>query len=126
MQHISSTRKVLLKSPLNRFFMKSYTANTFEQVKRSSQRSHNGVAHFRMVVWAIILCLFFGVSCKSKKEPAAQVTAQQEFYTCAMHPQIKEPHPGNCPICGMKLIPVPKSAMQNSMEIRLDREQMEL
>jgi Heavy metal binding domain len=28
----------------------------------------------------------------------------QTYYTCPMHPQIKEAKPGNCPICGMTLI----------------------
>jgi Cu+-exporting ATPase len=27
------------------------------------------------------------------------------IYTCPMHPQIRENHPGNCPICGMTLEP---------------------
>jgi membrane fusion protein, copper/silver efflux system len=27
-------------------------------------------------------------------------------WTCSMHPQIRQPGPGNCPICGMALIPV--------------------
>ena len=27
----------------------------------------------------------------------------KKFYTCGMHPQIILEHPGNCPICGMKL-----------------------
>jgi membrane fusion protein, copper/silver efflux system len=27
-------------------------------------------------------------------------------WTCAMHPQIRQPGPGQCPICGMDLIPV--------------------
>ncbi len=27
-------------------------------------------------------------------------------YTCPMHPQIRQPAPGNCPICGMALEPV--------------------
>jgi membrane fusion protein, copper/silver efflux system len=27
-------------------------------------------------------------------------------WTCAMHPQIRQPGPGTCPICGMNLIPV--------------------
>lgn len=27
-----------------------------------------------------------------------------EYYTCAMHPQIIKDKPGNCPICGMRLI----------------------
>lgn len=29
-----------------------------------------------------------------------------KYWTCAMHPQIKQDKPGNCPICNMKLIPV--------------------
>lgn len=29
-------------------------------------------------------------------------------YTCPMHPQIHEDHPGDCPICHMKLVPVYK------------------
>jgi Cu(I)/Ag(I) efflux system membrane fusion protein len=29
-----------------------------------------------------------------------------EMWTCSMHPQIKLPKPGQCPICGMDLIPV--------------------
>jgi membrane fusion protein, copper/silver efflux system len=27
-------------------------------------------------------------------------------WTCAMHPQIRQPGPGQCPICGMDLVPV--------------------
>lgn len=30
------------------------------------------------------------------------------LYTCGMHPQVIQDHPGNCPICGMKLTPVRK------------------
>jgi len=26
------------------------------------------------------------------------------YYTCAMHPQVKQDEPGNCPVCGMKLV----------------------
>ena len=28
-------------------------------------------------------------------------------YTCPMHPEIVQDHPGSCPICGMDLVPVP-------------------
>lgn len=28
------------------------------------------------------------------------------IYTCPMHPQIRQDHPGNCPICGMSLEPL--------------------
>ncbi len=30
---------------------------------------------------------------------------QEEVWTCSMHPQIRMPKPGQCPICGMDLIP---------------------
>jgi Cu+-exporting ATPase len=32
------------------------------------------------------------------------------LYTCPMHPEIRQPGPGNCPICGMALEPVVASA----------------
>ena len=28
------------------------------------------------------------------------------LYTCAMHPQVIQDHPGRCPICGMELLPL--------------------
>jgi NADH:ubiquinone oxidoreductase subunit 6 (subunit J)/predicted RNA-binding Zn-ribbon protein involved in translation (DUF1610 family) len=38
-------------------------------------------------------------------EPAATETGQQA-YTCPMHPDVRQRQPGNCPKCGMSLIPV--------------------
>jgi Cu+-exporting ATPase len=39
--------------------------------------------------------------------PAAPVVAAAgTIYTCPMHPQIRQDHPGDCPICGMTLEPV--------------------
>jgi hypothetical protein len=35
------------------------------------------------------------------KQPAPQV------YTCAMHPKVRQPRPGRCPICHMELISSP-------------------
>jgi len=32
------------------------------------------------------------------------------LYTCGMHPQVIQDHPGNCPICGMKLTPIRSGA----------------
>ena len=34
----------------------------------------------------------------------------QTLYTCPMHPQIRQPGPGHCPICGMTLEPVVAAA----------------
>jgi Cu+-exporting ATPase len=36
--------------------------------------------------------------------------AEGVIYTCPMHPQIRQPGPGNCPICGMTLEPVTATA----------------
>ena len=39
-------------------------------------------------------------------------------YTCPMHPQIRQNHPGSCPICGMTLEPVlPSAAPQDNREL---------
>jgi Cu+-exporting ATPase len=46
----------------------------------------------------------------SSAGPAAQAPPSEPapagtIYTCPMHPQIRQDHPGNCPICGMALEP---------------------
>jgi len=33
-------------------------------------------------------------------------SANQQIWTCSMHPQIRQNEPGDCPICGMDLIPL--------------------
>src|SRR5262249_35871215 len=43
---------------------------------------------------------------KSAPAPVPEGT----IYTCPMHPEIRQPGPGNCPICGMALEPVLASA----------------
>lgn len=35
--------------------------------------------------------------------------AVSSVWTCAMHPQVKMPEPGKCPICGMELVPLKSS-----------------
>lgn len=42
--------------------------------------------------------------------PAEAVASQPETWTCSMHPQIQTPEPGDCPICGMDLIPLKPDA----------------
>jgi P-type Cu+ transporter len=41
---------------------------------------------------------------QAAKKPEIPVGAEV-IYTCPMHPQIRQPKPGNCPICGMALEP---------------------
>ncbi|WP_198115495.1 heavy metal translocating P-type ATPase [Massilia rhizosphaerae] len=42
---------------------------------------------------------------QSAPEPAA-AAPDGTIYTCPMHPEIRRPQPGNCPICGMTLEPM--------------------
>jgi Heavy metal binding domain len=37
---------------------------------------------------------------------AAGEQTKKQQYTCPMHPEVVMEHPGNCPKCGMKLVPV--------------------
>ena len=45
-------------------------------------------------------------------EHSAEEVAGETTWTCSMHPQIRQPEPGDCPICGMDLIPLEEE--QNS------------
>jgi Cu+-exporting ATPase len=38
--------------------------------------------------------------------PAAGTAPEGTLYTCPMHPEVRQDHPGNCPKCGMTLEPV--------------------
>jgi Cu(I)/Ag(I) efflux system membrane fusion protein len=47
---------------------------------------------------------------------------EAEMWSCAMHPQIRQPKPGKCPICAMDLVPVvgaDGSGVAGARELRL-------
>jgi membrane fusion protein, copper/silver efflux system len=54
-----------------------------------------------LIAYCLLLILF---SCKESTEHQHLTATQDEVYTCPMHPQIIRDKPGNCPICGMKLV----------------------
>lgn len=63
---------------------------------------------------------------RDEHEHAEEVAADQ-MWTCSMHPQIMQPEPGDCPICGMDLIPADAGAeglMAN--EIKMSKNAMAL
>src|SRR5438552_18005933 len=39
---------------------------------------------------------------------------EKQKYTCPMHPEVITDHPGNCPKCGMKLVPIKESKRPTS------------
>jgi membrane fusion protein, copper/silver efflux system len=70
----------------------------------------------------IVLLAILGLACENKKiAKDADV-----FYTCSMDPQVVSSRPGNCPICGMPLTLVKKSSVQNTDEIQLSDQQIQL
>ncbi|MFD0992400.1 efflux RND transporter periplasmic adaptor subunit [Tenacibaculum geojense] len=55
--------------------------------------------------------LLFGGSLKEEADHNHnEVTQTNQMWTCSMHPQIMQPEAGDCPICGMDLIPAEAGA----------------
>lgn len=73
-----------------------------------------------IVVGLLIGCIgfFVGRSTGGGSAPESQSHAgsakKLTIWTCSMHPQIQQPEPGKCPICGMDLIPLKKEAHEDS------------
>jgi Cu(I)/Ag(I) efflux system membrane fusion protein len=42
---------------------------------------------------------------------------ENEIWTCSMHPQIRQEEPGDCPICGMDLIPVSEESASGDQSV---------
>lgn len=54
-----------------------------------------------------------------RESPASEgsVEARPTVWTCSMHPQIRQPDPGDCPICGMDLIPLTNESSDDNPRI---------
>ena len=72
--------------------------------------------------------LFHSSQVNNEKQTLLTETGKGTVWTCAMHPQIRMPKPGNCPICGMELIPVVQnnSFPVDSDAVHLSKEAAEL
>ncbi|AVR44294.1 efflux RND transporter periplasmic adaptor subunit [Christiangramia fulva] len=83
-------------------------------MKSIESNKRNIIAGVALLLFGMILgSLFFGGSDEAPKEETAVAThdheSEETLWTCSMHPQIRETEPGNCPICGMELIPLKDS-----------------
>src|ERR1035437_9696975 len=58
----------------------------------------------RLLSIFMVLAAVFWLAVEGRSEKA------KTLYTCGMHPQVIQDHPGNCPICGMQLTPIRKQA----------------
>jgi len=61
--------------------------------------------------FALSAMLLISFSTFSAEQPAspAPAAAEKQLWTCGMHPQVILDHPGDCPICHMKLVPLRKA-----------------
>ena len=60
----------------------------------------------------------------SKNESTSSTT--DEIWTCSMHPQIRLPEPGDCPICGMDLIPLESNDNSNPLVFEMTENAMKI
>ncbi|HEK21103.1 efflux RND transporter periplasmic adaptor subunit [Mucilaginibacter rubeus] len=67
-------------------------------------KQHSWLKPLQLLAFSLLIAALFA-ACKQKPQQIVKVQSKA-YYTCSMHPQIHEDHPGNCPICGMKLIKV--------------------
>lgn len=64
-----------------------------------------------LVIGTLIAAIAFWPERTKKETPEGQ-------WTCSMHPQVRLNKPGQCPICGMNLIPVAQLSEQSETEKR--------
>jgi RND family efflux transporter, MFP subunit len=67
--------------------------------------------------------LFHNATKTDGKHPHTAQAPKATIWTCSMHPQIRMPKPGKCPICGMDLIPlVQGGAVEDPSAIHFTKE----
>lgn len=54
------------------------------------------------------------------------IEADEEIWTCSMHPQIRQSEPGLCPICGMELIPLSEEGASGELQLSMSKEAVSL
>ena len=74
-------------------------------------------------IYAVIMIVSVPLiqSCSNKQIKDEKATSSSEdLYTCSMHPQVLEHQPGDCPICGMKLIKKNPTTAASTNNIELE------
>lgn len=81
-------------------------------------------------LFIVALLIFLFAACKNSKMKdtgdAKHAGHGDVYYTCSMHPQIMQDKPGNCPICGMKLIQASTTSTPDNDGVQLNEQQMQL
>ena len=77
-------------------------------MKKNFLHAHRVIGLMPVLCVVSLFALVVGCSrVPGGKVETQQVSSQEKkIWTCSMHPQIRQDHPGNCPICGMALVPL--------------------
>jgi len=70
-----------------------------------------------------------GTAGRDHSHDTTAASGQEEgtTWTCSMHPQVRQDEPGQCPICGMDLIPAEESEQsQDPAELKMTEEALKL
>lgn len=83
-----------------------------------------------LIIGILIGWLVFGNNTKPTEIDHSShnhIASESQTWTCSMHPQIKQPDLGDCPICGMDLIPMDTgSGNTNPAQIEMSEDAMKL
>ena len=86
------------------------------------------VAIFALAIGLLIGWLMFNNSTQPVQEHSEHSAnqAESEIWTCSMHPQIRQNEPGDCPICGMDLIPASQASSDNEIGFQMTADAIKL
>ncbi|MCY4781509.1 efflux RND transporter periplasmic adaptor subunit [Sphingobacterium sp. UT-1RO-CII-1] len=78
--------------------------NIIDKIKNIDKRN------WIIILVVLIVGIFIGQMLSGKKEESSEniiaSVDSETIWTCSMHPQIRQDHPGTCPLCGMDLTPL--------------------
>jgi len=86
------------------------------------------VAIFALAIGLLLGWLMFNNSTQPVQKQSEHISnqAKSEIWTCSMHPQIRQNEPGDCPICGMDLIPASQAISDNEIGFQMTADAIKL
>lgn len=91
-----------------------YPLQPLEKLRKENKMNKNGIyIGIALIIGLLAGYFIFGTnnaSVQQEKQNHPEEEIAKVMWTCSMHPQIMQAEPGDCPICGMDLIPAEASA----------------
>ncbi len=89
---------------------------------------NNNVKTLLVAVVTLALGLLLGklLFSETNAPVSGMATETNKTWTCSMHPHVLQPEPGDCPICGMELVPLTESTASTGLEVKMSPTAMQL